>query len=183
MSDHDRKAGRRGLKAPLHWVPLWALQGVARVFDYGAKKYRPGNWIRAAQEERPEAALEDYLSAAQRHWAAIQQADAGGVAQWDARDEESGHLHLDHLLCSLIMLRGIGQLAGVVPNDPGQGERPQPPRAPTSTGAVADLTDYGPKSKWPCVRGDTCVSPKPALVPFKEQSCDQCASHYASEVA
>lgn len=109
----DLKIGRRGLKPPLHWVPLWALRGVARVFDYGAQKYAPGNWIRAAQEEDPTKALEDYLSAAERHWSEIQEAD-----DWASIDEESGLPHVDHLICSLIMLRGIGQKAGVLPSDP-----------------------------------------------------------------
>lgn len=121
----DLKAGRRGLKAPLHWVPMWALLGVSRVFAYGAVKYLPGNWVKAAQEKEPERALEDYLSAAQRHWAAIQEADEGGIACWDKRDPESGLPHLDHLLCSLIMLRGIGQKAGLLPQDPGKGKEPQ----------------------------------------------------------
>lgn len=115
----DLKIGRRGVKPPLHWVPMWALGGVARVFDYGANKYAPGNWIKAAAEPQPHKALEDYLSAAQRHWAAIQREDRGGVADWDAVDGESGLPHLDHLICSLVMLRGIAIKAGIVPADPG----------------------------------------------------------------
>ena len=122
MAEGDLKIGRRGAKAPVQWVPLWALQGVARVFAYGARKYAPGNWTRAAQEEDPTQALCDYLSAAQRHWGAIQEADPGGVAAWDAQDPESGMFHLDHMICSLVMLRGIAQIAGVVPADPGQGK-------------------------------------------------------------
>lgn len=120
----DLKVGRRGLKAPLHWVPMWALHGVARVFDYGARKYAPGNWVKAANEPDPSAALEDYLSAAQRHWGAVQQVDNGGVAKWDAIDDESGLPHIDHLLCSLLMARGIGVLSAAMPQDPGPGNDP-----------------------------------------------------------
>lgn len=125
MSAGDLKAGRRGIKPPLHWIPMWALAGVSRVFDYGARKYAPGNWVKAATEQNPQDALADYMSAAQRHWAAIQHADDGGIAAFDAIDGESGLPHIDHLLCSLVMLRGIGQRAGLLPADPGQGEAAQ----------------------------------------------------------
>src|SRR5690606_893285 len=73
-------------------------------------------------------ALADYMSAAQRHWGALQLADHNGVAAWDARDEESGLPHLDHLICSLLMARGIGTLAGLLPSDPGRGNEPRKPR-------------------------------------------------------
>lgn len=120
----DLKVGRRGLKPPLHWIPMWALQGVARVFGYGARKYAPGNWVKAANEPNSQEALCDYMSAAQRHWAAIQAADGSGMAFWDACDIESDLPHIDHLICSLIMLRGIGQLSDVLQSDPGQGNEP-----------------------------------------------------------
>ena len=115
----DLKVGRRGIKAPLHEVPMWALHGVARVFEYGGKKYAPGNWIKASDEERVDLALEDYLSAALRHWSAIQ-----GGGDWGALDDESGLPHVDHLLCSLIMLRGIASRAGMVVQDPGSAPGP-----------------------------------------------------------
>lgn len=120
----NRKAGRRGAKPPLHWIPLWALQGTARVIDYGARKYAPGNWLLAANEADTGEALTDYLSAAQRHWAAIQAADPGGVANWGAVDSESGLPHLDHLIASLVMLRGIAQASDVLAADPGRGVEP-----------------------------------------------------------
>lgn len=120
----DLKIGRRGIKPPLHWVPMWALQGVARVFGYGSRKYAPGNWVKAAAEPQPGEALLDYMSASQRHWAAIQRADVGGVAAWTEVDEESGLPHLDHLICSLVMLRGIAIKAGIMKDDPGPGKEP-----------------------------------------------------------
>lgn len=117
----DLKIGRRGIKAPLHEVPLWALKGAARVFEYGGVKYAPGNWVKAAAEPEPEKALEDYMSGLLRHWADIQ--EAGG--NWFELDEESGLPHIDHALCGLIMLRGIAIKAGVMDADPGKGKEPK----------------------------------------------------------
>lgn len=114
--DEDLKVGRRGVKAPLHDLPLWALHGVARVFSYGSAKYAPGNWIRAAKDK--EMALQDYWSATLRHMGAVQEHG------WASVDEESGLPHVYHALCSLIMLVGIGQKAEILPRDPGQGRRP-----------------------------------------------------------
>jgi len=113
----DLKIGRRGIKPPLHEVPLWALQGVSRVLDYGGRKYAPGNWIKAAKEGDPKRALEDYMSAALRHWAAMD--------GWGALDDESGLPHIDHMLCSLIMLRGIAIRAKIMEADPGVGNDPE----------------------------------------------------------
>lgn len=123
------KQGRNDAKVPLFWIPMWALQGVARVFAYGARKYAPGNWQRAGHEEGADEGgpLNDYQSAALRHWAAIQAACPVGVADWGAVDDESGLPHIDHLICSLLMLRGIGQLAGLLPADPGRGNDPRKP--------------------------------------------------------
>lgn len=124
-ADGDLKIGRHGLKAPLQWIPMWALQGAARVFDYGARKYKPGNWQKAAASG--DLAMQDYISAAQRHWAAMQEADAGGIATWDAVDAESGLPHIDHLIASLLMTRGIAIKAGLISADPGKGNDPCPP--------------------------------------------------------
>ena len=99
----DLKTGRRGIKPPLHWVPLWALQGVARVFAYGARKYAPGNWVKAAREPEPTEALQDYLSAAQRHWAAMQAHDHKGIATWGLTDDESAAI-LGRTLAGLLNL-------------------------------------------------------------------------------
>lgn len=118
----DLKSGRGDKKPPLQWVPLWALTGMARVFAYGARKYAPGNWQKAAADGA--RALEDYMSAFMRHWGAIQEADSGGVAKWDSIDEESGLPHLDHAICSLVMLRGIAILSKILPRDPGRGNDP-----------------------------------------------------------
>ncbi len=119
----DLKIGRRGVKAPLHEIPLWALKGVARVFEYGGHKYAPGNWVLAADEPEPLKALEDYMSGQLRHWADIQ--EAGG--NWLERDPESTLPHIDHAICGLIMLRGIAIKAGVLDADPGPGHTTGPP--------------------------------------------------------
>lgn len=122
----DLKAGRAGVKVPLHWVPLWALEGVARVFDYGARKYAPGNWM-LARTETTRAALDDYLSAQLRHVADAQQPGANDetlLTDMAKLDGESGLPHIDHMICGLIMLRGIMTLRGLLPRDPGRGVEP-----------------------------------------------------------
>jgi hypothetical protein len=98
-------------KVPMELVPLWVLEGLARVFEYGSRKYSRWNWTQAADLE----AEDRYMGAALRHYAAMQ---AGGVF---ARDEESGLYHLDHLLCTLVILRGLLQLHQGMPADPGRG--------------------------------------------------------------
>lgn len=169
MTDRDMKKGRRGLKSPLQWIPLWALQGVARVFDYGARKYAPGNWQRAGHEENPEQAFEDYASAALRHYAAMQEACPVGTVDWSAVDDESGLPHLDHLICSLVMLRGISQVAGYLPADPGTGKGPLATFevAPAREDAPAIPTGYVECSKAGCTKvaghGGTCLTPLPPL--------------------
>lgn len=73
-------------------LPPTALKGIVGVFTYGAKKYAPGNWKLVTPHNR-------YLSAAMRHI----EADREGIS----KDEESGLLHLDHAITSLIMLREL----------------------------------------------------------------------------
>lgn len=92
----DLKIKTAAGKVPLQLLPLWALKGLARVFEYGAKKYAPGNWILARDQE----AIDRYIGAALRHIAEM---------QLDAKllDRESGLPHIDHAIASLVMLRGI----------------------------------------------------------------------------
>jgi hypothetical protein len=72
-------------------LPMDVMERVVRVFMYGSKKYARNNWRKGAEWNR-------YYNAAMRH-----------MVSWQSRednDPESGLAHLDHALCSLIMLRG-----------------------------------------------------------------------------
>jgi len=122
----DQKIGRAAKKAPLWLIAQQCLLGVARVFQYGAKKYKPGNWHQATLAD---GAAERYISAAARHQVEMQGADGLFTRETlAARDDESGGYHLDHAICSLLMLRGILIKEGVMVADPG--ELNAPPAAP-----------------------------------------------------
>lgn len=107
---------------PLGNLPLWVLAGTARVFEYGGKKYELGNWYKA--DDRDTAASR-YADAVLRHLSSIQ--SPGGPVTLDsaaALDDESGLPHIDHLICSLLMMRGLLVKFGALPQDPGQGKEP-----------------------------------------------------------
>lgn len=71
-------------------LPPDALLGTAAVFEYGSRKYSANNW-------RKGIALSRLTGALLRHIFAF-------MAGQD-NDPESGLPHLDHALCSLMMLR------------------------------------------------------------------------------
>ena len=70
-------------------LPLHALEGVVRVYEYGAQKYGFENWKKGVENVR-------LFSAAMRHLTAYQ---AGEIT-----DSESGLHHLDHALWNLLTL-------------------------------------------------------------------------------
>jgi hypothetical protein len=115
----DMKIDQASGKPPLFLIPLWLLIGLARVIAYGVRKYALGNWYSADLED---GAGERYLSAALRHMSEMQL--PGGEPDLSALDEESGLPHIDHAICSLVMLRGIAVKGGVLPRDPGRGNEP-----------------------------------------------------------
>lgn len=118
----DYKVATSAKKSPLALIPLRVLTGIARVFQYGARKYARGNWHRANLNDD---AIERYYSAALRHIAATQHPN--GIldrVSAAALDEESGLPHIDHAICGLMMLRGILMKEGVLPEDPGDGKNP-----------------------------------------------------------
>jgi len=82
-------------KAEYHQIPLWALEGVAQVLMYGAKKYKKGNWAKGMAWSIP-------FDCAMRHLAAWQ---AG-----EELDAESNCSHLDHALTNLIFLAAYRKL-------------------------------------------------------------------------
>jgi hypothetical protein len=89
-------------KAPLSLVPYEALEAIARVREYGNKKYHsPSIW-----RGHPEKQVE-FVEAAMRHIAKYN--DAKLYGRRSTNDEESGIDHLDHAITSLalaIALRG-----------------------------------------------------------------------------
>ena len=100
----------RGVKAPLHLLPLHPLAAVAGAIEHGAVKYAPWNW------QDPRANPEEYLGAALRHLYAT-----ADPSQPDL-DEESGIHHVAHAGASVVIyLYQIG--AGYVPTKLKQGEQ------------------------------------------------------------
>lgn len=81
---HDRN------KPNPHLLPPVPLLGASRVFGFGADKYGEYNFRGGIKYSR-------LYSACLRHL----------LAWWDGveLDQESGESHLDHALCSLMMLR------------------------------------------------------------------------------
>lgn len=77
---------------------IQAVQGVVRILMFGAKKYAAHSWREVEDNERR------YLDGLMRHYAAIME---HGL---QARDEESGELHIDHLNCNGLFLGEIARL-------------------------------------------------------------------------
>lgn len=71
-------------------LPPDALLGTAAVFEYGARKYAAHNWRKGIAISRLTGALLRHLFA---------------FMAGEDNDPESGLPHLDHALCSLMMLR------------------------------------------------------------------------------
>ena len=74
-----------------------ALRGVVGSLMFGAKKYAAHSWREVEHNERR------YLDGLMRHYAAIME---HGL---QARDEESGLLHIDHLNCNGLFLGEIAR--------------------------------------------------------------------------
>ena len=86
-------------KPRMSLVPQDSLRAVAGVFGYGADKYDEHNWAQGMRWTRMADAL-------LRH--------VGAWIEGEDLDEESGHHHLAHAGCCLLMLlamvvRGIGE--------------------------------------------------------------------------
>lgn len=73
-------------------IPPEAMEGMAKVLTYGAKKYKPNNWRQVDDPQR-------YVGAALRHLYAYL---AG-----ETNDAESGLHHLDHLLTNAAFLASL----------------------------------------------------------------------------
>lgn len=85
LKGHKDTAG----KLPLNLVPPRAYESIAKVRDFGNKKYGdPWKWLECTTADQ-------YIEATRRHLLKI---DLG-----EDLDPESGLLHLEHALCSLAM--------------------------------------------------------------------------------
>lgn len=81
-------------KPPMQLLPPNALESVAKVFGYGAKKYAAFNYL-----EGGGLSSDRLIGAALRH-----------INSWnkgESLDPESGESHLAHAVCSLTMLLEI----------------------------------------------------------------------------
>lgn len=71
-------------------IPLETLEGEARVWMFGQKKYKAWNWMKGMQFSVPYACALRHLAAWQRG---------------ETTDPESGESHLDHVMCNIRMLK------------------------------------------------------------------------------
>lgn len=92
--NNEKDVGRKDDKSKIRYdlVPVTALEGLAKVFTFGASKYSENNWKKVTPSSR-------YYAAALRHIMADQQGELN--------DPESGLLHLDHAITSLVMYREL----------------------------------------------------------------------------
>lgn len=79
-------------KNRLDLLPFDALEDVAKVFTYGAKKYGERNWEHGFSYGRN-------IGAALRHFFAF--------ADGEDLDPETGLSHLSHAICNLLFLRAF----------------------------------------------------------------------------
>ena len=73
-------------------IPIGALEGIAEILTYGARKYNDNNWLQSAYPDR-------YFAACMRHLAEVRKGKH--------IDPESNCFHIDHALVSLIMYREL----------------------------------------------------------------------------
>lgn len=126
----DMKAGM-GKKAPLAHVPQALMYYSSRAHQFGADKYRLGNYLQLPPSGVTDVdRLLEYISAAQRHlskWAdSIVRFQGDGVGKAKnileacfAPDDESALPHAAHVAATLGMAIQQAVDAGLMPIDPG----------------------------------------------------------------
>ena len=90
MAEYDQSVKADGGKPQLRLVPTSVVSCIARVREYGIKKYGDAENWRKVEAER-------YVDAAYRHLIAY-------IKNPDAKDKESGLPHLWHLACNVAFL-------------------------------------------------------------------------------
>lgn len=83
-----------GGKLMMELIPTSAIKSLAAVLTYGAKKYEPNSWQRVERER--------YVGAILRHLVAYIENPTG-------KDEESGLMHIEHVLCNAAFLNDMAQ--------------------------------------------------------------------------
>ena len=83
-----------GEKPRMDLVPPSAVTALAEVLTYGARKYKPNNWLEVDDVGR-------YVAAAERHFLAFKNGEK--------QDPESGLSHLAHAICNLAFLIELEQ--------------------------------------------------------------------------
>jgi hypothetical protein len=93
MNTEKSGGTRYSLGKPAGWwyAPLLGLKLVAPVWEGGAKKYAPRDWAEGQS-------YSTLIDCAQRHWLEVLHRGP------QARDEESGHLHLAHTAWNILCL-------------------------------------------------------------------------------
>lgn len=107
-------------------IPPEMLEGMGRVFSYGAFKYGDRNW------ENGGIGYNRYFAALMRHMWAYH---AG-----EPLDPESGMSHLWHAACNLAMLIATVERSELAEKDP---KYPKSEKTPSSNGSTS-LRDAGP---------------------------------------
>lgn len=108
-----------GGKLPLDLVPVDAINALASVLAFGARKYAPWNWAKGFSWSRLYAAALRHLTA---FWAG------------EENDPESGLSHLAHALCCVAFMY-VHQLRGLGTDDRHRWEtklEPEPAAKPAS---------------------------------------------------
>lgn len=81
-------------KVRMHLVPVTPIQELARVLEFGARKYSPNGW-------RAGMAWNRVMDSCERH--------IGAWKQGEDTDPETGLPHLAHALCNLAFLLEYAQ--------------------------------------------------------------------------
>ena len=94
MMNRNQEHKADGGKLMMELIPTTAFTSLAKVLTYGAKKYEPNSWQRVERER--------YVGAILRHLVAYIENPTG-------KDEESGLMHIEHVLCNAAFLNDMAQ--------------------------------------------------------------------------
>lgn len=92
MESRNQEIKADGGKLMMELIPTSAYKSLARVLTYGAEKYGANSWQRVERER--------YVGALIRHLVAYIDEPLG-------EDEESGLLHIEHVLCNAMFLNDM----------------------------------------------------------------------------